>query len=134
MTPNDSTRLEAAETSEIHLWDPKRKTVGDISLFLSMSKEPEDSDEEPEDGDVESDNGIMSDYRGPYKGLTPLWESVLNQSYPLLKILGQCLVRSFVTSAQTNSNMSIRLICMMRFLSNGSFTAHFTSLSLATLY
>ena len=96
---DDLTCLEAAGISEIRLWDPQRKDVGDISLFLSMSKEPEDINEAPEDGDVESDDEVV-DFRGHYEDLTPLWDSVLNQSHLLLKILGQCLVRSFVTNVQ----------------------------------
>ena len=105
------TCLEAVETSEIRLWDSLRKAAGDISLFLSMSKEPKDSNEEPKDDDVASDDEAIG-YRRHYENLqvTPLWDSVLHQSYPLLRILDQCLVRSFVTSAQFNSNVAIRMI------------------------
>ena len=138
VAPNDSTRIEAAGASEIRLWDPKREVVGDISLFLSMSKEPEvsdeepeDDDEKPEDDDEESDDGMV-DYWGSYEDLTPLWDSVLHQSYPLLKILGQCLVRSFVTSAQFNPNVAIRLIWILCFIFNSTYTTYFTSWSFST--
>ena len=97
---DDLTCLEAAGTSEIRLWDPKREAVGDVSLFLSMSKEPEDSDEEPEDNDVESDDVVIDDRDYYYENLTPLWDSVLHQSYPLLRILGQCLDKDDVFCIQ----------------------------------